>query len=456
MITYSVIQKSQLEGAKRIDAEYYQPEYFKYIETLNNLGAQPIKEIAINVRRNFIPNNEKIFQYIEISEIDLSTGEYGKRGIIGKDAPNRAQWILEKDDIIVSTVRPIRNAVSLIRENADNLVCSSGFAVLKSEKIESEYLFAYLKTKPIIKLLDRKTTASMYPAIIPEDIMNLKIYLGDEKFRKIIKELVIQSFTELDNAKILYSQAENLLLEKLGLKNYKLNDDLFFIIDSSKANDRIDADYFQPKYEKLIEKLELQNAKLLGDLVMIKKGIEPGGESYEEEGKLFIRVSSLSSQGLIDKDQKYLSEDLYKKLQKDYQPQLGEILLTKDATPGIAYVLKEQVEGIIAGGILKLKLQEDIEPEYLSLCINSMVGKMQVERDAGGSVISHWRPEQIKNLLIPILPKPTQQKIADLVRRSHEARKKSKELLDEAKRKVEEMIEKKTKYCLSIVNNIAI
>ena len=28
MITYSIIQKSQLEGAHRLDAEYYQPEYF--------------------------------------------------------------------------------------------------------------------------------------------------------------------------------------------------------------------------------------------------------------------------------------------------------------------------------------------------------------------------------------------------------------------------------------------
>jgi len=35
-----------------------------------------------------------------------------------------------------------------------------------------------------------------------------------------------------------------------------------------------------------------------------------------------------------------------------------------------------------------------------------------------------------------------QQKIAVLVRQSHEARKKAKELLEEAKRKVEEMIEK--------------
>ena len=48
----------------------------------------------------------------------------------------------------------------------------------------------------------------------------------------------------------------------------------------------------------------------------------------------------------------------------------------------------------------------------------------------------------MENLWIPSVKVETQQKIADLVRKSHGARKKSKELLEEAKRKVEEMIEK--------------
>jgi len=48
------------------------------------------------------------------------------------------------------------------------------------------------------------------------------------------------------------------------------------------------------------------------------------------------------------------------------------------------------------------------------------------------------------------LPKPTQQKIANLVQKSHESRKRAKQLLDEAKQKVEKLIENKTK----IMNNI--
>ncbi len=36
MITYSIIQKSQLEGAHRIDAEYYQPEFLQAVELIKS------------------------------------------------------------------------------------------------------------------------------------------------------------------------------------------------------------------------------------------------------------------------------------------------------------------------------------------------------------------------------------------------------------------------------------
>ena len=67
---------------------------------------------------------------------------------------------------------------------------------------------------------------------------------------------------------------------------------------------------------------------------------------------------------------------------------------------------------------------------------------MQIERDAGGSIIIHWRPDQVENTIIPILPLKTQQKIADLVNESFKLRKEAKELLEEAKKRVEEEIEK--------------
>lgn len=230
---------------------------------------------------------------------------------------------------------------------------------------------------------------------------------------------------------------------RAGASGGETENELYTVVNFSdvKSAERMDAEFFGGRCEKVMKKCRAHSPEKLGEIATLKKGIEPGSEAYREGGKLFVRVSNLSKEGLTDNNQQFLSEKMYDEFKKDYQPKLGEILLSKDATPGIAYVVKEPIDGVTSGGIVKVKLKEQIDPEYVALCINSIVGQSQVERDAGGSIIKHWKPEQIKNLLIPILPVATQKKIADLVRESHAARKKAKELLEEAKRKVEEMIE---------------
>jgi len=54
---------------------------------------------------------------------------------------------------------------------------------------------------------------------------------------------------------------------------------------------------------------------------------------------------------------------------------------------------------------------------------------MQIERDAGGSVISHWKPQQERSLQVPNLPKSMPQEIGDMVLQPHQARENAKEFL---------------------------
>jgi len=65
-MTFSIIQKSQLEGADRIDAEYYQPEYLLISELLRRQKTQILKNLS-----NFIKKG--IF--------DLSPDNYRSSGI---------------------------------------------------------------------------------------------------------------------------------------------------------------------------------------------------------------------------------------------------------------------------------------------------------------------------------------------------------------------------------------
>ena len=140
--------------------------------------------------------------------------------------------------------------------------------------------------------------------------------------------------------------------------------------------------------------------------------------------------------------EKYISEELYAEI-TEHQPKQGEILFSKDATPGIAYYLREVPEKMIpAGGILRLKTKTDkTGNEYLTLVLNSILTQEQVNRDVGGSVILHWRPDQVRGTVIPILEKEKQAEIEQKVIESFNGRTRAKDLLEHAKRAVKIAIE---------------
>lgn len=91
---------------------------------------------------------------------------------------------------------------------------------------------------------------------------------------------------------------------------------------------------------------------------------------------------------------------------------------------------------------LKKRLGKSIIlPEYLTLVLNSMAVQSQAEKDAGGSIIQHWKPSEIQNVLIPILSKDIQLQIAEKIKQSYQLREASKTLLTQAKQAVEQAIE---------------
>jgi hypothetical protein len=66
---------------------------------------------------------------------------------------------------------------------------------------------------------------------------------------------------------------------------------------------------------------------------------------------------------------------------------------------------------------------------------------MQSQRDAGGSIIKHWKPSEIQEVLIPIINNKIQTKIEDKIKESFNLKQSSKQLLEVAKKAVEIAIE---------------
>ena len=453
MAVFSIIQKSQLEGAKRLDAEYCQPEYLEIVRKIQSVPHTSLDSYAEKVFSGPFGSTLKSESYqdtgvpfIRISDISDLFIDQDTLVFISPDEHKRIYATrLSVGDIVLSKIGTVGRLSVISKELGEVNISENNIGIRLSKlPIEKKIALLFLLlSKYGQKQLLRKASGNIQLKLNVSDVESIQVPVFDEATLQTLKNLYTDFLSKRNEGDSLYSQAEKVLLEELGLRDFEAGGELWNVVNllEVKKVNRVDAEYFQPKYEKLLARLKRSKARSLGELVTMKKGIEPGSEAYSEEGKLFIRVSSISKFGLSDKDQKYISEKLYKKLKDAYAPKVGEILLTKDATPGVACVLKEKVEGVVSGGVLRLKLKEDIDAEYLALCTNSLVGQLQAERDAGGSVIAHWKPEQIKQVQIPILPEKSQQKIAELVRESHAARAKAKQLLEDAKRKVEELIE---------------
>ena len=277
-------------------------------------------------------------------------------------------------------------------------------------------------------------------------IQAIKVPLLSADFQSLTKKVALAGIKCDRERRKLYSTAEQMLISELGIQNWKPQYKLSFIknFSDTQSAGRIDAEYFQPVFDEIVRAVKsAKSYTYLGDLVSIKKCAEPGSEAYQDSGVPFVRVSNLSKFGINNDNQQFISESLYESLKMN-QPMKGEILLSKDATPGIAYYLSDVPGKIIpSSGILRLTVKDAGKtiPEYLTLVINSLIVQKQIERDVGGSVINHWLVDQVKNTIIPVLDKPVQKEISDRIAKSFLMHHQSRTLLEIAKHGVEIAIE---------------
>ncbi len=133
-------------------------------------------------------NNQSItngYSYKTIQYLD--TGSITEGQIDGfqeynlSDAPSRAKRLVKNNDIIYSTVRPIQRHYGFIIEPPENLVVSTGFSVIETNKTVAEPLFVYyfLTSDEIVETLDviADGSTSAYPSLKPSDIEYLDILL---------------------------------------------------------------------------------------------------------------------------------------------------------------------------------------------------------------------------------------------------------------------------------------
>jgi len=186
---------SDTQKAKRIDAEYFQPKYEEIIEAVKKYkgGFDLIKGQFKQNKKSFKKILNEEYQYIEIGSVNISDGSTEPMTLQGDELPANAKIKLQKNDVIVSKVRPYRGAIGIV--DNENYVGSGAFTVLQENgAVNKETLFVYLRLKPLLDFSLKFNTGTSYPTITDEDILNFPLPKIDSKTQEEIKKKITEMY----------------------------------------------------------------------------------------------------------------------------------------------------------------------------------------------------------------------------------------------------------------------
>ena len=283
-----------------------------------------LKEIA-NINPESITektNKDYAFYYIDLSAVDEGKIHFPHNKIIFNSAPSRARRILKKDDILLATVRPNLKGFAYINFDANDVICSTGYAVIRIQKgVDSRYLYFNLFSHETERYFYNCVVGSNYPALNNSDVDNLKIPLPPLPEQKKIAEIL---------------SAWDLAFEKT---------------------------------ERLTEAKEKRHKWLLNEL--INKGSKKNGWNNVKLGELFNEVTekigereippfSISAGiGFVSQKEKWGKDIAGKQYQNYVRLQKGEFAYnkgnSKKYTCGCAYLLKDHTEIAVPNVFISFK-----------------------------------------------------------------------------------------------------
>jgi type I restriction enzyme S subunit len=181
----------------------------------------------IDVNLNSVSKNYTFsdIQYIDISSVNCGCIE-NKTAYRLYDAPGRAKRLANDGDTIWGMVRPNLRAYALILSPEENVVFSTGFAVLSPKRIPYSFLYCLVTQDSFVGYLVNCTNGAAYPAVKPIHFEEADVTIPNEtlltKFNSITDPM-FRKIKVIDTQINLLRQARDTLLPKLMSGEIEVN-----------------------------------------------------------------------------------------------------------------------------------------------------------------------------------------------------------------------------------------
>lgn len=324
------------------------------------------------------------FDYVDVSSVSNETFTIQEtQRLLGVDAPSRARRKIRSGDILFATIRPTLQRIAQVPEHLDGQVCSTGYIVLRPKPaLDARFLMHSLFRPDFMESMETLQSGASYPAVTDKQVRAQKIPLPPLEEQRRIVAVLDEAFEGLARAR---AHAE------ANLQNAR---ELFPAILTAQFT-RTDENWSEKTLEQLCEK--------------ITDGTHQTPK-YFDDGYIFLSSKNVTS-GKIDWENiKYIDESQHRAMQKRLSPQVGDVLLAKNGTIGVAAIVDRDVTFDIYVSLALLRSKGEVLPEFLLYFTNSSLAKEQFNKRLKGSGVPNLHLQEIRQVRMPY---PTNKKMQE-------------------------------------------
>ena len=435
---------------------------FDYLDTLNKLRSSNLKilelrDIADKISDGPFGSQLKVEEYKEqgfpVYRVkNIIDTQILDDDIVYIDAKKQQQLKRSEvlpGDVLITKAGRIGSAAVVPSKFGNGNITSHLVLVRLKKTINNYYLVAYLECKYGKVITGRESYKSTRPELTKNEIGNVIIPIPSPEIQKYIGDKVRKAEELREEAKRLIKEAEEILYSQLKQEQYlekqKSIVNKYIWLSDKEVDTRIDSQYYKPNYilyKHILNKNGIKTKKIKDVVKDIRTGTTPQSNYITKDEKRikFLRVNNLGY-CILEKDDMLYVNDKYDEKKLKIIPK-GDILVSIAGTLGRSSVVDMDNcttnQNIAA---LTLKNINFIKPYYLSLYLNSYFGYLSLDTISTQATVKYINNELLGEIEIPLIDIDIQLIIEEKIARYKNKINKSKQLIQEAKQDVEDLIE---------------
>ncbi|MCM1048254.1 MAG: hypothetical protein NC433_07505 [Clostridiales bacterium] len=451
----SEIRLSNLERINRIDAEFYQKGNLLVEKILDKWDKKAFSECFdvsdgnhMSISDDFCDYGVPYYRGQDIYNLFI---ENSNPLYISNEAYNKStMWrsYLKRGDVLLSIVGTIGKSAIVTSDR--KATCSCKLAILRSrdEAILPETMLMFIKTKYGQGQIQKFRRGAVQTGLLLEDFEQLFIPQFSKKLQYICKEYMDRIKMLMNEAALIYSEAEQLLINILGLKDFNFQPQKYTVKsfrDSFEYTGRLDAEFYQSYYDEFEKKVKANGYVIASEICsLINYGTVPTSPYTENGlGTPYIKGMNLKN---VDIQEYNLDRIINTEgLSEKFYTKKGDIIISQMGTVADCGVVEETQENwLFASFTIRLRLKDFkvFNPYFIGLYIQKLAKQYYFHRHiAQASVRQNTDLPTVNNLFIPIVDINIQNQIAYKIKESKRKKRESIMLLKKAINYMEMAIE---------------